>query len=57
MHMATYTNESLEKINRKDMMTIALFLQSNVDETNKYVVEKIRKLSDAILKLQSGLAV
>ena len=39
------------------MMTIALFLQSNVDETNKYVVEKIRKLSDAILKLQSGLAV
>ena len=57
MHMATYTNESLEKINRKDMMTITLFLQSKVDEANKHVVEKIRKLSDAILKLQSGLAV
>ena len=55
--MATYTNELLEKINRKDMMTIALFLRSKVDEANKYVVEKIRKLSDAILKLQSGLAV
>ena len=51
--MATYTNESLEKINKRDMINIVLSLQSKLDEANKHVVEEIRKLSDAILKLQS----
>ena len=55
--MATYTNESLEKINKRDMINIVLSLQSKLDEANKHVVEEIRKLSDAILKLQSELAV
>ena len=55
--MATYTNESLEKINKRDMINIALSLQSKLDEANKRVVEEIRKLSDAILELQSELAV
>ena len=49
--MATYTNESLEKINKRDMINIVLSLQSKLDEANKHVVEEIRKLSDAILKL------
>ena len=34
-----------------------LSVQSKLDEANKHVVEKIRKLCDAILKLQSELAV
>ena len=55
--MATYTNESLEKINKRDMINIVLSLQSKLDEANKHVVEEIRKLSDAVLKLQSELAV
>ena len=55
--MATYANESLEKINKRDMINIVLSLQSKLDEANKHVVEEIRKLSDAVLKLQSELAV
>ena len=55
--MATYTNESLEKINKRDMKNNVLSLQSKLDEANKHVVEEIRKLSDAVLKLQSELAV
>ena len=35
------------------MINIVLSLQSKLDEANKHVVEEIRKLSDAILKLQS----
>ena len=55
--MATYTNESLEKINKRDMIDIVLSLQSKLDKANKHVVEEIHKLSDGILKLQSELAV
>ena len=38
------------------MINIVLSLQSKLDEVNKHVVEEIRTLSDAILKLQSELA-
>ena len=55
--MATYTNESLEKINKRDMINIVLSLQSKLDEANNRVVQEVRKLSDAFLKLQSELAV
>ena len=55
--MATYTNKSLEKINKRDMINIVLSLQSKLDEANNRVVEEVRKLSDAFLKLQSELAV
>ena len=55
--MATYTNESLEKINKRDMKNNVLSLQSKLDEANNHVVEEIRKLSDVILKLQSELTV
>ena len=48
--MATYTNKSLGKINKRNMINIVLFLQSKLDEANKHEVEEIRKLSDAILK-------
>ena len=39
------------------MINIVLSLQSKPDEANKHVVDEIHKLSDAILKLQSELAV
>ena len=55
--MATYTNESLEKISKRDIINIVLSLQSKLDEANNRVVEEVRKLSDALLKLQSELAV
>ena len=55
--MATCTNESLEKINKRDMVNIVLSLQSKLDEPNKQVLEEICKLSDAIFKVQSELSV
>ena len=55
--MATYTNKSLEKINKRDMINIVLSLQSKLDKGNKHVLDEIRKLSDAALKLLSDLAV
>ena len=55
--MATYTNESSEKINKRDMINIVLSLQSKLDEANNRVFEEVRKLSYAFLKLQSELAV
>ena len=45
--MATYTNESLEKINKREMINIVLSLQSKLDEANNRVVEEVRKLFDA----------
>ena len=55
--MATYTNESLEKVNKRDMINLVLSLQSKLDEANNRVFEELRKLSDAFLKLQFELAV
>ena len=59
--MATYTNESLQNINKKDMTPIVLFLQSKLDEANleanKKVLEAIRKLNDSFSKLESELSV
>ena len=54
--MTTYTNKSLEKINKRNMINIVLSLQSKLDWANKHIVEEIRILSDAILKPQSELA-
>ena len=51
------TNESLEKLNQRGMNNVVLSLQSKLDEANNHVVEEVRKLSDAFLKLQSELAV
>ena len=45
--MTTCTNESLEKMNQRDTIYIALPLQSKLNETNKHVLDGIRKLSDA----------
>ena len=59
--MATYTNESLQNINKKDMIPIVLSLQIKLDEAkleaNNKVLEEIRKLKDSFSKLESELPV
>ena len=59
--MATDITESLQNINKKDMIPIVLSLQSNLDEaklkTNNKVLEEIRKLNDSFSKLESELSV
>ena len=44
--MATYTNESLQSMNNKDMIPIVLSLQNNLDQANNKVLEEIRKVND-----------
>ena len=55
--MATYRNESLQSINKKEMISIVLSLQNKLDQANKKVLEEIRKLSDNFSKLESELSV
>ena len=55
--MATYTNESLQSINKKDMIPIVLSLQNKLDQANNKVLEEIRKLNDNFSKLESELSV
>ena len=58
--MATYTNESLQNINKKDMIPIVLSLQSKINEAkleaNNKVLEEL-KLNDSFSKLESELSV
>ena len=55
--MTTYTNESLQSINKKDMIPIVLSLQNKLDQANNKVLEEIRKLNDNFSKLESELSV
>ena len=55
--MATYTNESLQSMNNKDMIPIVLSLQNNLDQANNKVLEEIRKVNDNFSKLESELSV
>ena len=55
--MATYTNESLQSINKKDMIPIVLSLKNKLDQANNKVLAEICKLSDNFSKLESELSV
>ena len=54
--MVAYTNESLQNINKKDMISIILSLQNKLDEASNKVLEEIRKLNDNFSKLESKLS-
>ena len=54
--MATYTNESLQSINKKDMIPIVSSLQNKLNQVNKVLAE-IHKLSNNFSKLESKLSV
>ena len=55
--MATYTNESLQSINKKNFILIVLSLQGKLDQANNKVLEDIRKLNDTFFILESELSV
>ena len=58
--MATYTNESLDKLYKKDLIPIVLSLQNKLDEANNSkteLLDEIRKLNDKSDKLQSDVCV
>ena len=55
--MATYTNKSLQSINKKNMIPIVLPRQNKFDQANSKILEEIRKLNDNFSKLESELSV
>ena len=60
VNMASYTNDSLDKLRKQDLIPIVLSLQSKLDEANNEatnkVLEEVRNLSDTINKLSSELS-
>ena len=59
--MASYTNDSLDKLRKQVLIPIALSLQSKLDEANNEannkVLEEVCNLSDTITKLSSELSI
>ena len=55
--MATYNNESIQSIKKKDMIPIVLSLQNKLNQVNNKVLAKIHKLSNNFSKLESKLSV
>ena len=58
--MSEYTEKSLEKIVKRDLISISLTFQSRMagkNNNNNEIVEEMRKFKDNFSKPQSGLAV
>ena len=55
--MTTYTNESLQNINKKDLIPIILSLQNKLDEVNNSVLVEMHKLNESFSKLQAEVFV
>ena len=53
--MTIYTNESLQNINKKDLIPIISSLQNTLKEMNNSAMVEIRKLTESFSKLQSEL--
>ena len=50
--MVTFTNQSLQSINKKDMIPIVFSLQNKLEQTKNKVLWEIRKLHDIFSKLE-----
>ena len=59
--MASYTNDSLDKLRKQDLVSIVLSLQSKLDEANNEannkVLREVGNLSDTITNLSSELSI
>ena len=59
--MASYTNDSLDKLRKQDLVSTVLSLQSKLDEANNEannkVLREVRNLSDTITNLSSELSI
>ena len=55
--MSKYTEETLDKLLKKDLISIALSQQNEMDASNSKIMDQIRKFNKNFEKLQSDLAV
>ena len=51
--MTTYTNESLQNINKKDLIPIILLFQNKLEEVNNNVLVEMHKLDGSFSKLKT----
>ena len=55
--MTTYTNGSLQNINKKDLFPIILSLQNKLEEVNNNVLVEMRELNESFSKLEVEVSV
>ena len=55
--MASHTEESLDKLLKKDLINLVLTLQNKLETANVEVLEEIRKINDNFEKLESDLSI
>ena len=55
--MSKYTDETLDKLLKKDLILIVLFQQTEMDAANSEIMNQIRKFNQNFEKLQSELIV
>ena len=51
--MSIYTEEALDKLNKKDLITILLSLQSKVESANNEILSQVRQLNQKFSQLES----
>ena len=51
--MSVYTKEVLEKLNKKELITILLSLQSKVVSANNKILDQVRQLNQEFSQLES----
>ena len=55
--MSKYTEETLDKLLKKDLISIVLSQQTEMDAANSEIMDQIRKFNENFEKLQSELTV
>ena len=55
--MAALTEESLNKLNKPDLVTLVLNLQSKMDSVNSDLVAELRKMREGFDQMKSDLSV
>ena len=51
--MSIYTEEALDKLNKKELITILLSLQSKVESANNEILDQVRQLNQKFSQLES----
>ena len=55
--MTTYSEEALRKLNKDDLIGIALSLQSKMESSNAKVLEELKLLNNRFYKLEADVAI
>ena len=51
--MSIYTEEALDKLNKKELITILLSLQSKVESANNEILDQVRQLNQKFSQLKA----